>query len=399
MINRSATLAISSAIILMCLAAPAPAQQTVRMPPNDASLSIGIRPAFTVGSEDGREEEAFGGVADVAFDAAENLYVLDRLSARVVMFDSLGRFVRSFGKRGGGPGEFSLPQQMTTTASGEIAVSDVGHRAVILFGADGRFRGTIPFAGPTMLIGGTLARHPQGGVVSRAMGNPASRDVYALGDEVILWYPDRGGAPRTILTLSSARARRASGSSTRMRPPVFSPGPRFAVLPTGGLAFADSASYRIKIVSPEGRVYRVLDRPVAPRRVTAADRELERRRQEAELAPGRLSIAGPRGGPLPPSLQGAVAKSLRNDQFASVIPVIQGLAIDPAGNLWIERSGPAAGRAGPIDVITPQGRYLGTLRGAKLPAAFSPRGRAAHVETDEQGVERVFVVRMDRFPR
>jgi hypothetical protein len=400
MINPSATLGISSAIVLMCLASPAPAQQSIRLPPNDASLSIGIRPAFTVGSEDGREEEAFGGVADVAFDAAENLYVLDRLSARVVMFDSLGRFVRAFGKRGGGPGEFNLPQHMTTTASGEVAVSDIGHRAVILFGADGRFRRTLPFAGPSVLIGGTFARHPQGGVVSRSMGNPASRDIGAFGDEVILWYPDRGAAPRPILTLRSARARRGNGSSMRMvQPPVFSPVPRFAVLPTGGLAFVDSAAYRIKIVSPEGRVYRVLDRPIAPRRVTAADREMERRRQEAQLAPGRFSVVGPQGGPLPPSLQGTVARSLRNDQFAPVIPVIQGLTIDPAGNLWIERSGPAAGRPGPIDVVTPQGRYLGTLRGAKLPAAFSAGGRAAYVETDGQGVDRVIVVRINPLPR
>ena len=399
MIRRFA-IRVGSAALLLYGATELSAQQVVRITPNDASLSLSIRTAFTVGSEDGRAEEAFGGVADVAFDASERLYVLDRLSARVVVFDSLGRFVRSFGKRGGGPGEFSLPQHMTTTATGEIAVSDLGHRAVLLFGADGRYRRSIPFAGSSLLTGKTLARHPRGGVVSRAIGNPASRDIGAYGDEVILWYPEGGARPTPILTLSSARARQADGSSARtVQPPVFSPVVRFAVLPTGGLAFVDSALYRIKIVSPEGRVYRVLSRPVAPRRVTAADREAERARQEAELAPGRLTIVGPQSGPLPPALHASVARRLRNERYASVIPVVQGIVVDPAGNLWVERAGPTVDRPGPIDVVTPQGRYLGTLRGARLPAAFSVGGRAAHVETDEQGVERVVVVRIDRLPR
>jgi hypothetical protein len=385
-----------AAILLVCVASQSQAQQTVRIPTADVPLSLGARVAFTVGSDDGHEAEAFGSVGGVTFDAAENLYVLDRVNARVVVFDSTGRFVRMFGRRGRGPGEFGAPQHITTTASGEIAVTDVGNRAVLVFGADGRFRRNIPIGLSSLPVGRTLAGHPRGGVVSLAMGNPANRGARALRDEVILWYPDRGGAPTPLLVLSSGSDPRNGRSA---QPPVFSPVPEFAVLSTGGLAIADQASYRIKIIGPDGRIQRVLTRAISPRRVTEADRQLERERQAAELAPGRLTIVGARSGTLPPPIQAAIARQMQNADFASVMPVIQRLSIDAAGNLWVERSGPAAGRRGPIDIITPAGRYLGTVGGVRLPSAFSAGGRAAHVETDGDGVQRVVVVRMNRVPR
>lgn len=364
------------------------------MPAADIPLRASMQTVFSVGAAEGREWEVFGAVGDVAFDAAENLYVLDRPNKRIVVFDPAGRFLRTFGKRGGGPGEFALPQRMTITAAGEIAVSDVGHRAILVFGTDGRHRRNIPFAGASVLMGSTMAAHPRGGVVSRAIGNPSRRDNGGFGDEVILWYPDGGGPPTPILTVSSVRDRRMGGGAAGASlPPVFSPVPRFAVLASGDLAVVDSTTYDVRVVSTAGRVQRVLRRPIAPRRVTSADREWERRRQGEQLSSG-IALVGPGSGPVPPALRGGVASGLRNERFADVMPVIRALKVDAGGNLWIERSGPAPERTGPIDVVTPAGRYLGTLTGIRMPAAFSPGGRAAYVERGELDVERVVVVRI-----
>lgn len=76
------------------------------------------------------------------------------------------------------------------------------------------------------------------------------------------------------------------------------------------------------------------------------------------------------------------------------MPVIRRMAVDPAGNLWIERSGPSLDQPGAVDVVSPQGRYLGTLGGWELPAAFSPGGRVAYVRKDALGVQRVSVMRI-----
>jgi len=51
---------------------------------------------------------------------------------------------------------------------------------------------------------------------------------------------------------------------------------------------------------------------------------------------------------------------------------------------------------GPIDVLTPDGRYLGTFPAEEMamPGAFGPDGLAAFVEVDELGVQSVVVRRL-----
>ena len=94
------------------------------MAARDEVLRREPRTLFAVGAAEGRGGDVFGSVGDVGFDAAENLYVLDRLNARVVVFDSTGRYLRAIGRRGGGPGELGAPQQMAVTRAGEVIVSD-----------------------------------------------------------------------------------------------------------------------------------------------------------------------------------------------------------------------------------------------------------------------------------
>lgn len=381
-------------VLLATPVEPLLAQQVVRLPARDETLRRQPATLFSVGAADGRGADVFGAVGDVGFDGAENLYVLDRLNARVVVFDSTGRFVRTFGRRGGGPGELGAPQQMAVARSGEVVVSDAGRRALVIFGRDGSAR-SVPYPGVTMLIGGPILLHPQGGVVSLAMGNPASRDANAFGEEVLLWLPLAGGAPRPLATVSTPRSRAAQGGVRVHAPPIFSPPFHFAVLPAGGVAVVDGAAYAVRILDPAGSPVRLLQRPISPRRVTARDRQYEMERRTRELSEGGgLRLVGPQSGALPAPVRRTLAEQLRDAEFARVMPVIRRISVDAAGTLWIERTGPALDRPGPVDLIDPQGRYLGTLAGWQVPAAFSPRGRAAYVRRDELGVERVVVVRI-----
>lgn len=386
----------SASTLLPWTVAPVASQQVIRMPADDRAIRRDVRELFRVGAEGGAGNDVFGAVGDVGFDAAENLYVLDRLNARVVVFDSTGRFVRTLGRRGGGPGEFSAPQQMSVGRGGEVIVSDAGRRALVVFSRDGTAR-SAPFPGFTMLMGRTLARHPEGGIVSLAMGNPAARDADAFGEELLLWMPVGPGVPRRLATVSTPRSRTTEGRGVRVHsPPIFSPAFHFAVLSGGGVAVVDGAAYSIRVLDAEGRLLRVLQRPIEPRRVTARDRGQERARRAAQLTEGGgLRLVGGQGAAMPPAVRQSVAEQLEDADFAAVIPVIRRVAVDAAGNLWIERAGPSLERPAGIDVVSPQGRYFGTLAGWELPAAFSPGGRAAFVREDALGVQRVVVVRMN----
>ncbi len=57
-------------------------------------------------------------------------------------------------------------------------------------------------------------------------------------------------------------------------------------------------------------------------------------------------------------------------------------------------SGLTAAGPGPIDIITPEGGYLGTVPDSRLPNAFGPDGLAAYVQLDELGVPTVVVRRV-----
>lgn len=330
--------------------------------------------------QEGRHWEVFASVGDVAFDSRENLYILDRGNSRVVAFDSTGRFLRVIGRRGNGPGELSSPQRMAVTRGDEIVVSDAARNVFSVFGTDGSFRRSVPFAQGSLITGAKLAPHASGGVVSSFVqvnpGPPRER---------VLWQPLARPAPTALFSV------RASATHSR---PVFSPSTRYSVLPGGSLAVASTAAYSVSIVGPNGAGVRVLERAITPRRVSRRDREQEEERREALARPGGFAITGPAPGSLPASARAQVARRLQDVEFAAVIPVIRAMETDAAGNLWILREGPALGRPGPIDIVTPQGRYVGTLTGVRLPSAFSARGRIAYVETDELGVARVVVQRL-----
>lgn len=95
-----------------------------------------------------------------------------------------------------------------------------------------------------------------------------------------------------------------------------------------------------------------------------------------------------------------VERALDAMTFAERVPVLRGLAFDGEGRLWVERVGPVWGQPGPIDLVSPDGNYLGTIDAARtrLPAASGPGGLAAFIELDALGVPTV-VVRRITLPR
>jgi hypothetical protein len=282
---------------------------------------------------------------------------------------------------------------MAVAPHGAVIVSDAGNRSLVVFDADGSAR-SFPFPGVSLLVGRRLALHPRGGVVSLAMGNPSARGAHAFGEELLLWLPMGDGVPRALAAVSTPRSRAAGGDGVHVHAPaIFSPSFHFAVLGDGCIAVADGATYALRILDAEGRVLRVLQRPIPPRRVTARDRAHEREARLARLSEaGGLRLVGGKGAPMPPMVRQGLAEQLEDADFAWVMPVVRRIASDRAGNVWIERTGPSPGRLGGIDVVSAEGRYRGTLAGWELPAAFGPGGRIAFVKEDALGVQRVMVV-------
>src|SRR5207248_2814287 len=118
---------------------------------------------------------------DVAWDSKGNIYITDGyVDSRVAKYDRNGDWVKQWGTKGRGPGQFDTPHSIAIDRSDNVYVGDRGNRRVQVFDTDGTFlrQWTVDVApdfntrsvnGPTPRAGsmqGVGARGP-GGFVGR----------------------------------------------------------------------------------------------------------------------------------------------------------------------------------------------------------------------------------------
>jgi hypothetical protein len=346
----------------------------------------------------------------VAFDAAETLYVLDRQAKRVMVYDRTGRFIRQIGKEGEGPGELMMPVQLVIAGDGTIIVADLGRPAYSLFRPDGTFIRNERFDAWMPMVSPGLAWHPRGGLVGTFRQAPSENlrlgaRTLTEGTIPLMFQPIAGGTATRLFDVPQQWTTQQSGSSegggTRMTmrisgPPTFSPPVLLGVLPNGQMALSFTPGYTVRILDTNGQTLRYLQRPMRTRLTTEADRESARQARREAIASGRGGIMITRGGGgPPPAMQRQMQeRELADMRFADTIPALRGIRVTPSGKLWIERTGPVVSERGPVDVVTPEGQYLGTITGLGLPEAISRGGLAAFLDEDENGVQRVVVRRL-----
>ena len=165
---------------------------------------------------------------------------------------------------------------------------------------------------------------------------------------------------------------------------LFEPALRISVLTDGRLAVTDSIGYRVKLVGLDGGLAGSIERPIAPLPIDDAVMEVERERYRKEAEALESIVA-------PDETFQVVPLTFTDD-----IPVLWDLKADWDDRIWIERRAPTGRDGGPIDIVTPEGGYVGTLApdGLRTPDAFGPDGLMAYVESDDLGVETVRVVRL-----
>ena len=384
------------------------AQEMVDLPGEDRSVSPDLQRVYAIGSAAAVAEwEQFTSISGIAFDGEGNLYLLDgtrmEANARVVVVDAAGGFVNSFGRAGDGPGEFRAPTQLVVWEDGQTLVEDMLHAGYHVFSPAGEFERMVREGGGGM--GFAMARRPNlrpertgartligrsGRTIQRV--DMSSEDVE---DRVLAqaWAPVEDDGPR-------------SGDLEDMIREVwgFEPNLLFDALPSGGVAFSDSSAWAVKLADPSGAISRILRRPIRPLAVTE---EMEREERERQLEAESNRTITQRGNAPPAAVRELLdnMRSLRqeaveNMQFFPEVPVIAALRATWDGALWVQRSTePGSDEPGPIDMIAPDGRYLGTLETGTaalpdMPDAFGPDGLVAFIDRDEFDVPVITVWRL-----
>ena len=104
-----------------------------------------LKEELTIGGGKAKGEKIFSSVSHLNIDSLGNIYIVDIRDAQVKEFDKDGKFVKTIGRKGQGPGEFNMPDMVLfNDTSRTFYVLDLLTRRFSLFDLDGHFIRYVP---------------------------------------------------------------------------------------------------------------------------------------------------------------------------------------------------------------------------------------------------------------
>jgi hypothetical protein len=104
-----------------------------------------LKEELTIGAGKTKDEKIFSSVSHLNIDTLGNIYIVDMRDAQVKEFDKDGKFIKTIGRKGQGPGEFNMPDMVLFNETGRtFYVFDLLTRRFSLFDLDGHFIRSIP---------------------------------------------------------------------------------------------------------------------------------------------------------------------------------------------------------------------------------------------------------------
>ena len=400
--------------LVACIAAAAP------LTAQDRSLTADFPEVYSAGGLNSPDWAQFAGRGPVSFDATGNLHILDSGNYRVVVIDPRGRFVKTIGRAGEGPGEFGFTFHLVVWRDGRLAVNDLQNNAIHMFGAGGEYDHSMklpahislrsiradPNGDALYARGSSSSTSPIRQALAEMTGESPTEEfdefdigridltADAFGIDLVLqaWHATREDRAEEVsandLLSDPSRIMSTALSSSQDRM-FFEPTLRWDILPDGLIAYADSSAYAIKVVTPGGPVVEVIRRPVEPEAVT---RRLRSAAIEREIRVLTRTFERIEGG-----MPDDVRERIEERESYPEVSVIREIRSTWEGGLWIRRPGEEPwDDQGPIDVFGPDRQYVGTFAGdaVKMPQAFGPDGLVAYWEIDELDVPTIVVRRL-----
>jgi hypothetical protein len=267
------------------------------VPHDERTERLEIVEDLVIGGDPDDPNQTFYRVEDLAVDATGNVYVLERGNKSVRVFDQRGRYLRTFGSEGQGPGELQDPHGIIV-AGDAVVVPDMGNGRVNRWSLDGEYIGTSTMVPRTFtglgLADGTILG---GFIVFRQEAESWREGVYgrfsAEGVELQRFATLRL-AHREIVMVPSTPARMAAGRQGDL---YVTRADRYQVL-----AFDADGSYRwaLRTTWPT---------PLIPEEII--ERQIERvRERQPDYEPQR-------------------------DTWPERMPAIGNMAVDGRGNLYV----------------------------------------------------------------
>jgi len=137
------------------------------------------------GGDDDEEGSLFGIIMGLTADAAGNVYLVDNQLSQVIVISAAGRYIRTIGREGEGPGDLRRPISAFVPTEGKITVVISIPSKLIQYTREGEYVGTV------ILEDGLTGKNPKvSRIVAAGTGYIAgSTEIdFEKGNEVITQY-------------------------------------------------------------------------------------------------------------------------------------------------------------------------------------------------------------------
>lgn len=313
----------------------------------------------SAGTEGEAGPDEFGHIAAVVSDSRGRIYVLESMAQEIRVFDSTGVFLQTIGRRGRGPGEFSMAWALSIGPGDTLTVLDDGAMRYSIFAPDGTFiqshrRTIVGYGSPRrgLLRDGSyidwLQASPDGRLGRRMFFYPVR---YSPGFERVDTFPpfeytrDMVSNGRTLLFDFGGFVVAAVGAE-------------------GGIWFADSREYRVYRRELAGDTTLVFSLPATAVPLGEPERAYVRNRwaHRPEIRAEQL------------------------EALPDVMPIVYGIVPDDAGHVFVFADVAGAPRGTVVDVFRDSGEYLGRMT-LPVPIPLQPsRSPIVHVTRDHMYV-------------
>jgi hypothetical protein len=103
-----------------------------------------LKSDFTIGLETEDTNYTFSGLQHTQVDEQEYIYAADWKETLIKVYDKNGKHVRSFGRKGQGPGEIGMPFYLGIFQGNSVVVNDQTNAKFIFYSREGEFLKEIP---------------------------------------------------------------------------------------------------------------------------------------------------------------------------------------------------------------------------------------------------------------
>lgn len=346
----------------------------LRLPP---SWSVADDPLLAVGELAGPTEYNLFRVSGATFLSNGNLVIGNRGTHELRFFDGSGRYIRSSGGQGNGPGEFEYISAVYRSSGDTILVFEtLRKRVVSVFDSAGtyvrRFTQPSEFGGYPVSWGalgnGTIL------VATAENQEPDPRPDYSVhlldtrgaGATTLGTFPDEEYTPSGAPVIFGNRLHLHAAAST--------------------IAVANDDAFSIRLFDPGGALTRIirLDGAQVPVEPVHYDRWRDEHFALTQDTMARVFI------------EQQLAESPRVDYF----PAFSAVHVDLLGHVWVQRFLPPGTNRSAWLVFDQEGFLAATV---ELPGGLDPieigRDYVMGISRDQLDTEQVRVYRLDRTPR